>query len=328
MAPFGELDGGYPPSGRFWYGSVRTYLRVGPEMSRESIVLAARAGRTLVTSGPIVLASIDGGFETGDVVPADGRERTLRVEALASGDREDRLSYLVLFRNGRIHRVWDLREEAPRRFETSLPVQETANAWYVLKAYGPTARTPDQLDVRAIVERVTRGRYEGRWPGDSEVALTSPFYFRAPGAAADPPPLVSHVRLRLVDPVSGAPVRDATVRVQVAGREVASYPAPAGEAELRVPVQAVLRLEAPGRETLRRTLYLDTPAQRARVERLANGSWLDDFGGRERLQPGQVPWAAFDFEGTRRDLAEVAWTIPWSRNERDPLWEGFEARFR
>jgi len=327
MAPFGELDGGYPPSGRFWYGSVRTYLKLGAETSRDAMVAAARAGHTLVTSGPIVLASIEGGFETGDVVPADGRSRTLRVEAFASGDRDDHLSYLVLFRNGRVHHLWDLRAAAPRSFETVLPVQESEAAWYVLKAYGRTGRTPAQIDVHAVVDQITRGAQAAAWTGDSDVALTSPFYFRPPGTPKDPVALVSHVRLRLVDAAEGRPVRGATVHVRLHGKPLFSRPARHGAVELSVPVQSLLVVEAPGRPTLHRVLYLDAPRQRARVERLANGSWLLDFGER-RLQPGQVPWAAFDLSGTRHDLAEVDWTVPWQTNERDALWEAFESRVR
>jgi hypothetical protein len=325
MTPFGELDGGYPPAGRFWYGSVRTYLKLGAETTRDAIVRAARAGRTLVTSGPVVFARVEGGFEPGDVVPADGRERALHVEAHASGEREDRLSYVVLFRNSRPQRVWDLRGQERRRFEATLRLRESEPAWYALKAYGRTRRTPEQLDVRAVVDRIVAGVPQAAWTGDSDVALTSPFYFRPPGTPVEPEPLVSRVRLRLVDE-GGRPVRDATVRVLLRGRELESRPAPGGEAQLRVPVHAVLVLEAPGRPTLRRVLYLDHEAPRARLERLASGAWLDAFGG--RLQPGQVPWAAFDLDGTRRDLALLDWTVAWRLNERDPAWERFEAALR
>jgi hypothetical protein len=239
-----------------------------------------------VTSGPIVLAELDGGYEPGDVVPADGKTRALHVSAFASGAHEDWLSYLLLFRNGRIHQLWDLRQSAPRRFEARVPLRESDPAWYVLKAYGRTARTPEQLDVRAVVDRITAGTFEGPWPGDSEVALTSPFYFRRPGTPADPPALVSRVRLRLVDPSTGEPVRDATVRVRLGGRVADRRDAVDGSAELPVPLRAVLVLEAPGRPTLYRTLYLDYPPQRERLERLASGRWLDAYGGRERLRPG------------------------------------------
>jgi hypothetical protein len=338
MPPLGELDGGFPPGDRFYYGRTRSYLHAGPAATRDSLVGALRAGHTFVTSGPIVLASIEGReagrgsphrvYQPGDVVPADGLSRTLHVQAYSSGELDARLSYVMLFRNSRVYKVWDLRGREAREFADKLALRETVPAWYVLKAYGRTSRTPEELDVRATVNRLTRGTYEGKWPADSELALASPFYFRVPGTPADPPPLVSHVQLRLVDPATHEPVRDAVVRVQLAGRVIESLPAPLGEVELRAPVQAVLRLDAPGRPTLRRTLYLDYPPQRDRVERLANGRWLEAFGGRGRLQPGQVPWAAFDFEGTRHDLTEVEWTIPWSANEREPLWEAFEARFR
>jgi hypothetical protein len=41
-----------------------------------------------------------------------------------------------------------------------------------------------------------------------------------------------------------------------------------------------------------------------------------------------VPWAAFDLAGTKADLEDVEWTVPWRTNERDALWEGFEARLQ
>jgi hypothetical protein len=30
---------------------------------------------------------------------------------------------------------------------------------------------------------------------------------------------------------------------------------------------------------------------------------------------------------TLHDLENVEWTVPWRTNERDVLWEGFEAQF-
>jgi hypothetical protein len=327
MAPVGELDGGYPPDDRFYYGFIRTYAKVGETLDRQGLVRAVRANHTFATSGPVVLAGLDGGYEPGDVVPADGRARALRVEAFASGDRQDRLSYVVLFRNGRVHRLWDLRALSLRTFEATLDLREDGRAWYVLKAYGGGAsRTPEQLDVRANVEAAAAGRPVSL-PDDAGVCLTSPFYFRRPGEPVEPPPFRSKMRLRLVDPQTGGPVRGATVRVQAGGRTADRLSAPLGEVEAEVPVGSVLVLEAPGRPTLRRTLSLDYPPVRARVERLANGAWLADFGGRDRLRPGQVPWAAFGLAETRALLAQVDWTVPWQPNERDPLWEPFEKAF-
>jgi hypothetical protein len=146
-----------------------------------------------------------------------------------------------------------------------------------------------------------------------------------PGSPAEPPPLVSRLRLRLVEPDTGAPVREAAMAVQVRGRVTSRIAASNGELRAQVPAGAVLVLSAPGRPTLRRTLYLDHPKPRARLERLANGSWLGEYGGRGRLGPGQVPWSAFGFAETKALLSDVDWTIRWEANERDRLWETFEA---
>ena len=94
------------------------------------------------------------------------------------------------------------------------------------------------------------------------------FLLAALGGPSPAPPDES-ARLRLVDAATGEPVKDATVRVQVEGRTVESRAAADGRAELRVPVQSAFVLEAPRRPRLHRTLYLDYPPQRARVERLA-----------------------------------------------------------
>ena len=221
MAPVGELDGGYGPDGRFYYGSVRTYAKVGKEIDRSSLVRAVRAEPHVRDLGADRPRGLGGEYEPGDVVPADGRARELRVRAFASGDRRDRLTYVVLFRNGRIHRLWDLRGRSQRRFVGRIPLREKSDAWYVLKAYsGNATRTPEQLDVRANADRIAAGGLQGSLPDDGDVCLTSPLYFRRPGLPAEPSPLRSRVRLRLVDPASGTPVKDVTVRVQVRGRTV------------------------------------------------------------------------------------------------------------
>ncbi|HSD66274.1 MAG TPA: hypothetical protein VLF95_06215, partial [Vicinamibacteria bacterium] len=133
MPAVAELDGGYEPDSRFYYGSMRTYFEVGDDRSMGAVVRALREGRTFVTSGPIVLATVDGRHPVGSVLSSDGAPHTLRIEARASGDRDDALSYVLLLRNGRIHRLWDLRGRAPRRFEEDVPLSESARAWYVVK---------------------------------------------------------------------------------------------------------------------------------------------------------------------------------------------------
>ena len=63
------------------------------------------------------------------------------------------------------------------------------------------------------------------------------------------------------------------------------------------------------------------------MERLASGGWLEDFGGRARLGPGQVPGRAVGFVETKALRTEVDWTQRWQPNERDPLWARLETAF-
>jgi hypothetical protein len=130
-----------------------------------------------------------------------------------------------------------------------------------------------------------------------------------------------------VDPVTGEPVGRGTVRVQLLGRTVETHELSGGRVELTMPVNAVLVVDTPGHPALRRSLYLDYPPHRDLIERLASGRWLDAYGGKARLKPGQVPWEAFHFDEAQATLRNVEWTISLSANERDSLWEHFERLF-
>lgn len=327
MTPVAELDGGYEPNTRFYYGSMRTYLKVGPATSMDRVVAAVKAGRTFVTSGPIVLAEIDDRYQVGDVVSADGTDHRLRIRAFASGDLDDHLTYVVLFRNGRIHRLWDLRDQRPRRLEEEVTLRESGRAWYVLKVYGRNAdRSPGALDVMRVCDDIVAGRPVPALSPESDVALTSPFYFR-PEGVGDPGALEAHLRVTLVEPGAGAPVARGRLHVQLLGRTIATHELIDGRAELTMPVNAVLVIDVPDHPLLRRSLYLDYRPYRDLMERLATGRWLDGYGGKSRLHPGQVPWEAFRFDEARTTLNDVQWTIALEANERDGLWDRFEALF-
>jgi hypothetical protein len=320
MPAVAELDGGYEPDSRFFYGAMRTYFEVGDGRGMEAVVRALRAGRTFVTSGPIVLATIDG-HPVGSVLPSDGAPHTLRIEAYASGDRDDALSYVLSFRNGRVHRLWDLRERAPRRFEEDVTIRESERAWYVVKAYGKEAPDAAHFDVSEVCRKIVAGSFGGALAPRASVALTSPFYFRPSVSSPDPTPLESHVRLRLVNPKTGRPVERARVVILLWGQVIGEGDAVAGRADLKIPLGAVLQIRAPGHPVIHRSLYLDYAPHRASIEELATGRWLDrNNDWRRVLKPGQLPWEAFRFDETKAILADVDWVIALEENERDGAW--------
>jgi hypothetical protein len=320
---FAELDGGYGPENRFPYGRYRTYFDTDGKPDMESVKQAVRGGRTFVTSGPILFADVDHQFRIGDTVPSTGERRALNIDAYASGDREDFLSYVVVFRNGRPCRIWDLRQGKPRHFRTELILEEKNTAWYALKAYGRRAwEDPSNLDVTGVCEKIQNGSFKGGG-GERDVCITSPIYFRPPGAKAAVP-FRSAVRLTVVSPSDRRPLRNVSVRLFVAGDEIRRIALPEGRAEFDMPVQAVLLIEAEGYPSIRRSLFLDYPPHRKLIENLSSGRWLARQGWKDILQPGQVPWEAFGFDETLSFLRRVHWTIPLETDERDAAWAGLD----
>jgi hypothetical protein len=327
MTPVAELDGGYGENNKFPYGTMRVYFHVGRRVTMERIAAAVSSGRTFVTSGPIVLTDVDGKYQVGDVITADGEAHVLNINAYASGESDDYLSYIIVFRNGRVHKLWDVREEKTRHLIRQLDLREEDRAWYAVKVYGRDAwSNPGFLDVMAVCEQIHSGTFAGRVEKENSICITSPFYFR-PQGAGDPPVLRSTVDLRLVDPVTKQPVKNATIDVLVAGNTIDNLEIENGRRELTMPVNAMLRIDAPGYPTIRRGLYLDYLPHRRIVETLANGRWLEGNNRHANLQPGQVPWAAFRFEETKKVLSDVEWTIEMRPNERDGLWQEFDDLF-
>ncbi len=323
MTPVAELDGGYGRNNKFPYGSMRCYYWVGEDMRMENIARAVRTGRTFVTSGPIVFTDIDGSFDTGDTVPADGTQRRLNIKAFASGDRQDFLSYVLVFRNGKIFKLWDLRNVKPRRWAHFITLKEQENAWYAVKVYGKIAPgLADHLDVMHVCERIQNGVFEGAVKKENSMAFTAPIYFRKTGYSGQEV-LNAKVRLELLHPHTNRPVKNAAVDIFKNGDKIKTRMVKNGSVEFSMPVHAVLRISAANNPVIYRSLYLDYPPHRRLIERFANGDWLAENNWNNILQPGQVPWPAFQYAETKAVLDEVDWKVMLRPNVRDRVWEKF-----
>jgi hypothetical protein len=106
MPGFSELDGGLGKDDKFYYGSMRTYFHIDGDFSVEKIVAAAKNGNSFLTSGPIIMANIDNRFTPGDVISKYSVKRILHINAYASGERDDYLSYVFFFINLKIFKFW------------------------------------------------------------------------------------------------------------------------------------------------------------------------------------------------------------------------------
>jgi hypothetical protein len=169
----------------FW----ATYLYVGPEGKADhaGLAQAVREGRTMATTGPILLWDVDG-HRSGDTLPADGAARRVTVEAWHGHHNwtleEARVSKIELIRNGEVIRTWE--PDTPDA-KVALDIEETEPCWYAVRALGT-----DQ-----------------RW----QVVVASPIFFAAEPVAAKRKPLTVRVRGRVYDFVTGQE-RPAVIRVE------------------------------------------------------------------------------------------------------------------
>lgn len=308
MPGFSELDGGLGKDDKFYYGSMRTYFHIDGDFSVEKIIAAAKNGRSFLTSGPILMATVDNKYKIGDIVP-NNTKHTLHINAFASGERDDYLSYVVVFRNGKIFKVWDIRNEKQQKFSDSVSIDEKEKSWYIVKVYGRKAWSdPKYIDVMAACEKkIPVEPVEG----ELDVAFTNPFYFRS-SADKDPATLKSKVHLKL------SPSKNGTIEIFYAGKKMQTIKVKSGSANFTMPVNGVLKINVYGYTPMYRSLYLDYLPHRDLIEKLASGKWKNDYD--VKYNPGEVPWSAFSFDKTKSTLSEVNWNIELKENKRDRLY--------
>jgi hypothetical protein len=323
MPGFAELDGGLGKDDKFYYGSMRNYFHLDGDFTVEKLVKAAQKGRSFMTSGPLVFANIDRRYEYGDVVPSDGRAHVIHIKALAAGETDDRLSYVLVFRNGKIIRLWDVRGQDKKEFSDSLSIDEHDNAWYLVKVYGKHAwQDTASLDVMRICETGFRESANG----EMDVALTNPFYFRKANEK-EAEILRSNVELS-VKSLSGN-LQNVRIDLLQDGRLLKTITLKNGHGKFVMPVNAILKISASGYPVIYRGLYLDYLPHRQLVEELASGRWRDRYDSPSgKFRPGEVPWEAFNFEKTKRILSDVKWTIELVPGPRDGFRKEFESLFR
>jgi hypothetical protein len=323
MPALSELDGGFERDDNKYYGSMRTYYEIDGKFSIDKVTDAVRKGRTFVTSGPIIFADIDSKYHIGDIVRTSGRKHDLHIKAYASGEQDDYLSYVVVFRNGEIFKVWDIRDKKSRAFEQTLPINEKDKAWYIVKVYGKNApKNLEYLDVIGVADKKLSADFGSV---QHDVAITSPFYFWA-DRVTDPKPLISEINLDVTPPQGAKALKNVTVDISINGKKINTVHLKDGKGSFTMPVNALLKIYAEGYAPIYRTLYLDYPPHLALIEELAAGNWLKKYDS-AKYSPGEVQWQEFHYDKTKQILSNLDWTIEMSPNERDGLWEKFEDLF-
>ncbi len=214
-------------------GVPRTYTFLPDGFSWSNVARATAAGRTFVTTGPLLLTTL-AGAPPGSAFPADGRERALKIEAWASGAAAGGLERIEVLRNGEAWRAFFL-PGSPLLLRTNVSLKEQATAWYCVRVFG-----------------------QGQ---PRQAAISGAFYFQD-RTYRPPAPTPARVHALIRDAQTGAPLAGTLTEMVYDG--TLAHPGQrrrftAGEASVTIPGTVRLRADVPGYLPLTRSPFLDDP---------------------------------------------------------------------
>jgi TolB protein len=242
-ATFDRPGGGVP-------GKVRMYTHLDGDVEMPLIAEAMKAGRSFVTSGPLLVLEI-GGRTSGSMVTLPAPAQKGRIRAWA-----DRLTRVDLIRNGVVVRTFD-DAAGKSEFTADFDISETGPAWYIARCYGS-----DEM----------------------QVAFTNPVWFEPRGW--QPPPLArARVRVSVVDGSGKALDGDCEI-IRMVGQEPVVESRTrfrAGKLSLDAPGTARLRVRVPGYKTAMQSILMDYAPLRDMTLNM-RPEQLSDWGAFERIR--------------------------------------------
>jgi hypothetical protein len=212
-------------------GAARLYTFLSGDFSLAKAARSAAQGRTFVTTGPLLLVSLDG-QPPGSSLPGAGEPHQLKIEAWASGRDPQGLSRLELLCNGLTIQT-NLFPPGILSFSTNITLRPTETSWYCVRLFGSNMRR--------------------------ERAISGAFFIDAKPHQS-PPPLTSNIRVTLQDAATGARLNGSVTELTFLGTATQPgkrHSTPNGEVTVQIPANMRLRADVPGYVPQVRSLFLD-----------------------------------------------------------------------
>ncbi len=238
-------------------GAARLYTFLEGGFSIGAAARAAAQGRTFATTGPLVVALVDG-RPPGTAWASDGREHVLRIEAWSSGAVSGGLDRVEILRNGELFQK-HVPAGQPTSFQTNVVIREDRTSWYCVRAFGA-----DQQRQRAI-----SGAF---------------FFDQQPWRA--PEPVKARVHVRVIDAASGGSLDATLTEISCLGTQPqpgATHRMAGGSGLLTIPATVRLRAHADGYEPVTLSPFFDHPAIIEMVTHLGDSD-LVEWGTFERIR--------------------------------------------
>lgn len=220
VAATGSSDACFDRPGGALPGTARTYTWLPGTFSLPGVAKATAQGRTFVTTGPLLLVTVDG-QPPGSAFKATGQPHTMKIEAWASGADAKGLTRLELLRNGKPMNTNLFTTPTPS-ISTNLTITESEPAWFNVRLVGGDPRT----------ERAISGAF---------FFDTKPF--------VPPAPVPARISVELVDADTGAPLSGSVTELTFRGTlpdEGKTTAIVDGRKTLIIPGTARLRAQAQG----------------------------------------------------------------------------------
>jgi hypothetical protein len=233
LAATGSSDACFDRPGGAVAGIARTYVYLPRGFSLGKAAKAIAAGKTFVTTGPLLLATIDG-TPPGSAFRIGKRDHVLAIEAWASGNNTEGLARLEILRNGEPLKSLVF-ERHTDYIRTNITFKESTAAWYCARIFGAQP--------------------------EKQVAISGAFYFEDQ-TIRRPNPVPARVHAQLVDSESGKKLSGTLTEVTYYGtipKTGKRHLMKDGEQQLTVPGTVRLRAEAKGYEPLTLSPFLDSP---------------------------------------------------------------------
>jgi len=233
LAPSGSSDSCFDRPGGAVPGIVRTYTFMPGGFSLRKAARATAAGRTFVTTGPLLAVSL-AGAPPGSAFHSGNRDHDLSIEAWASGEDPRGLDRIEILRNGRPFREIP-HPDHPTSVSTNLLLRESKTAWYCVRAFGSDPQ--------------------------KQIAISGAFYF-ADRHDQPPSPARAQVHARILDAHSGQLLPGTLTEMLYEGtlsRTGKRHSLKTGDARLLLPGTVRLRAEAAGYQPQVLSPFLDHP---------------------------------------------------------------------
>ncbi|HUX95728.1 MAG TPA: hypothetical protein VMV47_08345 [Bacteroidales bacterium] len=304
LTPVAETDGNIANGSMG--KSTLTYVWTGDRKFNMNLLIDnIMAGHTMLSGKAVMLLNVDGKLPPGSVLPADGKKHTIRVEVYSEPFPDEYISYLVLYRNGKVAEKLDFREQKRRMIKHQFVVNESETAWYVVKSYGKGFPKNDlQFDVIDYAEKcLLNPDYD--YASNTGVSITAPVFFNSPGWEP-PEPIISLIHGRIIDQ-EGHPLKKLLVEIWNVDNKIAELETnDQGDFEIKAPGTIDVRFTLPDGNKEQQWLFYEYPPLLNLIEDTYTISWAKKYHG---LRGGQMPWEAFHYNEILEVLKEIHWTI-------------------